>query len=924
MKKGFYVFAGLVAMAMSATAAIDWNAVENIIPVGAEVVVSSNDGSKGRLIDGNEGSNWQARPSHEHGWFYVDLGETKEFTDIEIFWEAACPSSYSVYVTDAAPAYSVVTIGEDANAFEAKNLDDLNALASSKVGTYSVDGATLRQTVSGNYTGRFILVYTEENSGLANAYGICCHEVRAGNITGDLNVPTSIRPDKTSVTITAGETVEIVAKGYNILGSAIEGVEYTVSCADERVVVDGHRVSCNEIGVYTLNVVSGELSATVTLYVNYNWAAANNVAINGTAYASHQTEKAALAIDGIFGTAGWEVGAEILNGTWFYVDLKDEYIVKAIGADWENAYATDYTLFYATEQAAGAEEPAWIEIGTYTQAAGLGNHQHTDVLETPVNARYIKLLCNTSQVWGMHLFEFMIDGEYAAQEIPTSLEIESSSTGLFTGETATVVATVKNQYGVAMDAEATLTVEGDCGTWADGTFTATKAGVAVLKAVYGDFSDEISIVVADANTLLSPVSASTNAKNDAGADRADKAIDGTQSAWFAGRDGYNVPEGENPVLIIDLGKKYDISAVTLDWEGANSKKYTVSVSEDGETYTPAYTYENLNVAQAGRLDRFFGLNEGVRYVKFESEVYFNQGWGLNLYEIRIYGESSEKAELQSLAIASTGGNALLVGEETVIEVSGIDQWGMSMVVPEYELKCNDVVAASNTFSFDTAGERTFTVTAGDKTTTLTVKVFDLPTEETTLALSDATVRLNGEPVADHGLGNPGVASLIFPKQAENIVVIDMGDNVKAEYLEIKWEAACASDYTVRVASTEAALDGAEVIFSVSGRQFKGGINPVDRVLIPAAFADGFQFIRIHATGNASDYESKIMGVTAYGKDVKAGLPSAIEGIAVDADAPVRVYNLQGIVVRANVPASEATVSLPAGVYIVNGKKVYVR
>ena len=37
-----------------------------------------------------------------------------------------------------------------------------------------------------------------------------------------------------------------------------------------------------------------------------------------------------------------------------------------------------------------------------------------------------------------------------------------------------------------------------------------------------------------------------------------------------------------------------------------------------------------------------------------------------------------------------------------------------------------------------------------------------------------------------------------------------------------------------------------------------------------------------------------------------------------------IYNLCGILIRANVATGEATVDFPAGLYIVGGKKVYVR
>lgn len=55
-----------------------------------------------------------------------------------------------------------------------------------------------------------------------------------------------------------------------------------------------------------------------------------------------------------------------------------------------------------------------------------------------------------------------------------------------------------------------------------------------------------------------------------------------------------------------------------------------------------------------------------------------------------------------------------------------------------------------------------------------------------------------------------------------------------------------------------------------------------------------------------------------------GSTSAIEIVGADGeDAAVDVYSMQGILLRKAVPASEATQGLPAGLYIVGGKKVLV-
>ena len=51
---------------------------------------------------------------------------------------------------------------------------------------------------------------------------------------------------------------------------------------------------------------------------------------------------------------------------------------------------------------------------------------------------------------------------------------------------------------------------------------------------------------------------------------------------------------------------------------------------------------------------------------------------------------------------------------------------------------------------------------------------------------------------------------------------------------------------------------------------------------------------------------------------------AVETFGVDDNAMVDVYNLQGIRIRASVTRAEATAGLPAGVYVIDGRKVTVR
>lgn len=69
------------------------------------------------------------------------------------------------------------------------------------------------------------------------------------------------------------------------------------------------------------------------------------------------------------------------------------------------------------------------------------------------------------------------------------------------------------------------------------------------------------------------------------------------------------------------------------------------------------------------------------------------------------------------------------------------------------------------------------------------------------------------------------------------------------------------------------------------------------------------------------------GVTAEG-DYKINVYGTVDSInqivAGDSETPVNVYNLSGVLVRKNVKAGQATNGLAKGLYIVNGKKLFVK
>lgn len=101
----------------------------------------------------------------------------------------------------------------------------------------------------------------------------------------------------------------------------------------------------------------------------------------------------------------------------------------------------------------------------------------------------------------------------------------------------------------------------------------------------------------------------------------------------------------------------------------------------------------------------------------------------------------------------------------------------------------------------------------------------------------------------------------------------------------------------------------EILFNVGKDKFNRNLD--------ASVVDG--------TDSKDHFITNVKGYDLKGTDGKlyiAESSSTVAGFVVEpADSIVNVYSLQGMLVRANVPAEEALVGLPAGLYIVNGKKV---
>ncbi len=79
-----------------------------------------------------------------------------------------------------------------------------------------------------------------------------------------------------------------------------------------------------------------------------------------------------------------------------------------------------------------------------------------------------------------------------------------------------------------------------------------------------------------------------------------------------------------------------------------------------------------------------------------------------------------------------------------------------------------------------------------------------------------------------------------------------------------------------------------------------------------------------SAGTATVTATTVNGMMNEARVTVTDTTQAVETFGVDDNAMVDVYNLQGIRIRASVTRAEATAGLPAGVYVIDGRKVTVR
>lgn len=962
MKKLLSILSVGALATASMLAAINWNSIENLA-AGSTVVTSSKPAEAQTIVDNNDGTGWQAVPAtHEytHDWVLIDLGSEKTFTDIEIIWEASHCKQYSVYVSTEAIPYTAHEESTEGEGAEQKKIPAYNEISSEWLANHTPAATSGNDTEAGytdnitfdtTQTGQYVLIYANEYNNFGSQYGMRIFEVRLANIESRDDIA-GLKLTQEGNAVAGGDAVTVSVVPVNKLGAemglnTITGL--TLTCDNAAVTITEteagkYSVSSTEIGEFTLTAtaMAGEtlITGAMTLNVAYNWTNIDNVATNKTVYGrvkadSEDPNPPANAVDGNVDNY-YQYNGEWGGGdSWVLVDLGDVYNISAIGALYTGntstgkfmvGYALDATEALNKINADGTDY-VWNFTEGWNFSAQLSRTPgsiDTYICPAGATARYIVVKDADNPGGKPCLNEIYVAGTVREAAKAADITINITTPGLVIGETTEVSTSVVDQYGDPFEGTPTITVNG--AEYANGVITGNAKGMVTVTATLGDLTKTAQFYVANQDDYC--LDGCTITASEGAAENKAPVTDGGKDIANWGADyvlAEAEPAGEHTHWFqIELAKPYDIDLMAALWEGASPADYDIYLGETADNMTLYYSQKDKAGLQ-NYSDRFSGKE--MKNIKFIKVVTTKNAtvYGIKLHDFKVYGTSNAQSVATSIEVSASD-NYVPTGTEITLSAKVFDQFGAEMPDAQVTYSCEnaDAVVVGNVFKADKIGGYNVVATCGDATGSIDLDVVangDFKLAADSQALKN-TVTLNGTVLENvNSFNNNEIQIADVP----STLVFTFDNIVDFDLLEIRWEGACPSDYTVEATYED---NSTATILTVTGRKFVNGVFPVDKIInseinaldlgtVAKANLTNIKSLKFNITGRDHNYPIRLLGMTAYSVNNYTG----IQDIAAESNGLVDVYSIQGIKVRSNVEAQNALEGLPRGIYFVGGRKV---
>ena len=271
---------------------------------------------------------------------------------------------------------------------------------------------------------------------------------------------------------------------------------------------------------------------------------------------------------------------------------------------------------------------------------------------------------------------------------------------------------------------------------------------------------------------------------------------------------------------LDLGQARIFNTLEIVWEGAYGKTFTVSVSDDKETWTPVWTVEGQQLAgfpytQTQTIDK-----TTARYIQFHGTER-GTGYGYSFWEFRVYLAGT--STLTSLEATPANGLAK-VGEGLAINVTAKDQNGKTMANAgevTYTITPADAgTITNNIYTPAKIGLATIVAAIGEvKAAAFDVFAYDgenvaLSTDINTSKIvaqsdfapsgTDAWHAIDGnEGSVWQGSATNGGADDEASRTYDSWFIVDFGAYYDINLVSINFEGACSQEYTVAFSANNA-------------------------------------------------------------------------------------------------------------------------
>ena len=386
--------------------------------------------------------------------------------------------------------------------------------------------------------------------------------------------------------------------------------------------------------------------------------------------------------------------------------------------------------------------------------------------------------------------------------------------------------------------------------------------VAFLSASIMSFADKVY----DVNFALASEGSSATASSG----NAALAIDGDNGTrWESAQT-------DDETWTLDMGQARTFSRIKINWEGAYAKEFTLSISNDGESWSSLYVETNL--AQAGW--QTIDVDETTaRYIQYHGTKRAT-GYGQSFWEFQVLlpGVSVlTKIELSAPAVAK-------VAEGVSLAARALDQNNAEMSVAlSYEITPADAGAVVDGKYVPAKVGNASIVAKSGSVSSPAIEIFgyegtnlalstNIETDNKIIAQSDfapngtnAFFAVDGNDDSVYqGSATNGTAGTDEARTFDAWFVVDLGANYSIDLITIHFEGACAQDYHVDFSENNTDW--------VLGYNHIGtaGINGrTDMLSTKLDNNNKVRYVRFWSTKAATQYGMKIFEFQVFGREYVA-------------------------------------------------------